>query len=235
MLQGKNILVVGASSGIGLEVARLLSGAGANVISASRNAPEGVAVSQHIAIDLSRPDQQLSQLPERLDGLVYCPGSITLKPFNRLSSEDFLRDYQINVMGAVQVIQQALHALKKSDSASIVLYSTVAASVGMNFHASIAAAKGAIEGLARSLAAEFAVNRIRVNVIAPSLTNTPLAKQLLSSPEKQEASAKRHPLGRVGEAKDVASASVFLLSDGASWITGQIIGIDGGMSALRPL
>lgn len=232
--KGKNILIIGASSGIGYELTKTLLENGANVISASRTAPEGLAV-QHFSFDVLTSDGSELASITHLDGLAYCVGSINLKPFNRLSQDDFLKDYQLNVLGAVKVIQNVLNALKKSETSSIVLFSTVAVAVGMNFHASIAAAKGAVEGLAKSLAAEFAVNKIRVNVIAPSLTDTPLAKNLLSTPEKKEASAKRHPLNRVGTATDMASAATFLLSSEASWISGQVIGIDGGMSKLKPL
>jgi NAD(P)-dependent dehydrogenase (short-subunit alcohol dehydrogenase family) len=233
--QDRHILVVGASSGIGYALAQKLLAAGATVYSASRQAPAGLAVAQHFAVDFADPAATLSGLPDQLDGLAYCPGSITLKPFNRITPDDLLKDYQVNVVGAVRAVQASLNALKKPGQASVVLFSTVAAAVGMNYHASIAAAKGAVEGLAKSLAAEYAVNRIRFNVLAPSLTDTPLAKSLLSSPEKQEASAKRHPLGRVGTAQDLADAAAFLLSAEAGWITGQVIGVDGGMSALRPL
>lgn len=231
---GKNILVVGASSGIGYELAQKLLFANAKVISASRNAPQDLAV-QHIGFDVTVDSgSALAEIPQ-LDGVAYCVGSINLRPFNRLSQEDFIKDYQLNVLGAVKTIQNVLPALKKSETSSIVLFSTVAVAVGMGFHASIASAKGAVEGLAKSLAAEFAANKIRVNVIAPSLTDTPLAKNLLSSPEKREASAKRHPIARVGKPHDLASAAIFLLSDEASWISGQVIGIDGGMSTLKPL
>ncbi len=232
--KGKNILIIGASSGIGYELAKILIENGANVISASRTAPEGLAL-HHITFDvMTSTGNELASISQ-LDGLAYCVGSINLKPFGRLSQDDFLKDYQLNVLGAVKVIQHVLNALKKSETSSVVLFSTVAVAVGMNFHASIAAAKGAIEGLARSLAAEFAVNKIRVNVIAPSLTDTPLAKNLLSTPEKKEISAKRHPINRVGTTTDMASAATFLLSNEASWISGQVIGIDGGMSKLKPL
>ncbi|MCU0393224.1 MAG: SDR family oxidoreductase [Thermoflexibacter sp.] len=232
--KNKTILVVGASSGIGYELTQLLINQEANVITASRTAPQ-IHHIQHITFDvLNDKGNEFSDIPQ-LDGLVYCVGSINLKPFSRLEPNDFIKDFQINVLGAIKVIQQTISALKKSETSSIVLFSTVAVSVGMGFHASVATAKGAVEGLAKSLAAEFAINKIRVNVIAPSLTDTPLAKNLLSTQEKKEASAKRHPISRIGKPIDIASLTTFLLSEEASWITGQIISVDGGLSSLRLL
>ena len=172
------------------------------------------------------------QAPESLDGLIYFPGSISLKPFHRLSAEDFLTDFRINCLGAISAIQSALPALKASASASIVLFSTVACAQGMPFHASIAAAKGAVEGMAKSLAAELAP-KIRVNVIAPSLTATALATNLLNSDAKREAAARRHPLQQVGNPDDVAALAAFLLSDESKFITGQILRPDGGLSSVR--
>ncbi len=231
--KNKNILIVGASSGIGYQLALQLIEEGANVISLSRKAPENLEV-QHITADVTLLEGEIAGLPEELHGLVYCPGSITLKPFARLTKQDFLKEFEINVLGAVNVIQGCLKALKKSpNGSSIVLFSTVAVSMGMGFHASIASAKGAVEGLVKSLAAEFVVNRIKVNAIAPSLTDTPLAQNLLSSPEKREASAKRHPLNRVGSAAELAASAKFLLSDDAAWMTGQILHIDGGISTIK--
>lgn len=231
-LKGKNYLIIGASSGIGFSLAQSLIEAGATVFTASRTEPN--LPSTHIVWDAASPDSQVfSLLPATIDGLAYCPGTINLKPFNRFTSEDFQKDFQINVLGAVNVIQAVLPKLKAAGNASVVLFSTVAVQTGMGFHASVAASKGAIEGLTRSLAAEYAASKIRFNAIAPSLTDTPLAKMLLSSPEKIDASNKRHPLGRVGKSDDIAAAAKFLLSDEGSWITGQILHIDGGMGNLK--
>jgi len=234
---GKNILIVGGSSGIGFALLQQLSNAGATVYNASRRTanqwPAGV---KHIELDVLGDVSSLAdKLPERLHGLVYCVGSINLKPFSRLTSDDFLNDYRLNVIGAAAVIQQALKALKNTTGSSIVLFSSVAAKAGMGFHASIAAAKAGVQGLALSLAAELVPQQIRVNVIAPSLTDTPLAQALLNTPEKRDASAKRHPLGKFGAANDIAAAARFLLSDESTWMTGQVIGIDGGLSNLRTI
>jgi len=234
----KNILVVGGSSGIGLDLVRLLVKENAVVFVASRSNPEPLSELklQHFTFDATLPDVSVfNALPEKLDGLVYCPGTINLKPFTRLKEEDFKNDFQINVIGAVLVLQALIGRLKNSPSASVLFYSTVASSTGMAFHASIAASKSALEGLARSLAAEYAANRIRFNTIAPSLTNTSLAKQLISTPEKLEVSNKRHPLGRIGEVGDISSISTFLLSDESSWITGQVLHVDGGLSTIKSM
>lgn len=183
-------------------------------------------------VDYSK--NNLPDIDEPIDGLVYFPGSINLRPFNRISEDDFLAEYKLNALGAASVIQKYLPNLKKSASASIVLISTVAATQGMPFHASISMAKSAIEGLTLALAAEFAPT-IRVNAVAPSLTQTPLAEKLINSPEKMEASNKRHPLKRVGQAEDIANAIHFLLSEKSAWMTGQILNVDGGMSTVRSL
>lgn len=234
--EGKNILVVGGTSGIGLELTNQLAAQGAAVWVASRNAsgsglPAGV---NEIGLDVTGDVSALSStLPDVLHGLAYCPGTINLKPFARLTDEDFSKDFQINVLGAIRVVRAVLPKLKKAESSSIVFFSTVAARVGMNFHTSVATAKSALEGLTVSLAAELAANRVRVNAVAPSLTDTPLAGNLLSTPEKREASDKRHPLGRVGTPADIAGMAFFLLSDQAAWLSGQILHVDGGMSTLR--
>ncbi len=236
MLKDKNILIIGGTSGIGMEAAKQLIDKGANVIVASRkNSEEAKALGlKHIAVDVLQFDSNFtSQLPDDLHGLVYCPGSIKLKPFERLKPEDFRNEFELNVMGAVQVLQAVMPVLKKSDNASVVLFSTVATHIGMPFHTSIATAKAAVQGLMVSLAAEYATSGIRFNTIAPSLTDTPLASSLLNTPEKTEAAGKRHPLGRIGQPKDIASTVSFLLSDESSWITGQVFHVDGGMSTIK--
>jgi NAD(P)-dependent dehydrogenase (short-subunit alcohol dehydrogenase family) len=234
-MEAKNILVVGGSSGIGLELVKILAAQKQAVFVGSRtsDALADLPGVRHLPLDVSQASAELDGLPAQLHGLAYCPGTIRLRPFQRLGREEFLEDFGINLLGAVSVIQQCLPGLRKSKSgASILLFSTVAVQTGMAFHASIASAKGAVEGLTRSLAAEFAP-RIRVNAIAPSLTQTPLAGELLSSEDKRRVSAERHPLKRIGSPGDIAQLAAHLLSDGGSWITGQIVHVDGGMGSLR--
>lgn len=231
----KKILVIGGSHGIGSEVVSQLVSAGHEVTVACRETGEvadGVAVQEFDAAD---KDATLD-LPDSLDGVVYLPGTILLKPFHRLTAEEVAHDMEVNYFGAFRVLQQALPALKKSASgtASVVMFSSVAATTGMAMHSSIGPAKAAVEGLGRSLAAEWAP-KIRVNVIAPSLTDTPLAAAFLSTDERREAAGKRHPLNRVGDAGEIASLVKFLISDDSGFITGQVIGVDGGMGNLRAL
>jgi NAD(P)-dependent dehydrogenase (short-subunit alcohol dehydrogenase family) len=231
----KHFLVLGGSSGIGLEIVKALHEKGNEVYVGSRTHDQLADLSRahHLPLDVTADPLNLEGLPEVLNGMVYCPGTIQLKPFQRLTIDDFLDDLQVNFLGAVRTIQACLTRLRKSKTgASVVLFSTVAVKTGMPFHASVAGAKGAVEGLTRSLAAEFAP-RIRFNAIAPSLTDTPLAHNLLSSEEKRQASADRHPLKRIGTPQEIAGLAVHLLSDVSSWLTGQIFHIDGGMSALR--
>lgn len=232
-MQGKTILVVGASSGIGRSIAETLVNLGATVISASRSNPNISGVT-HYSIDVTEAQPDFSFIPDSLDGLVYCPGTINLRPFQRISIDDFQHDLNINLLGAVKVLQAAFKSLKKSGNASVILFSTVAAKLGMNFHSSIATAKAAVEGLGKSLAAEWSMSNIRVNVLAPSLTDTPLAEKLLGTDDRKDASNKRHPIGRYGEPKDLSEIAVFLLEDRSSWITGQVIGVDGGVGSLKP-
>ncbi len=231
----KNYLIIGASKGIGFATAQLLQHE-ANIYTVSRSEMPDPSINsgQHFVMNIVKDDLQLlDSLPSELHGVVYCPGSINLKSFNRLTEADFLSDFQQNVWGAVRVIQYCLPRLKKAKGSSIVLYSTVAVQTGMTFHSSIAVAKAGVEGLGRSLAAEFAGVNIRVNVIAPSLTDTPLAANLLNTPEKIEGASKRNPLQRIGTAADMAEMTAFLLSEKASWMTGQVIHIDGGMGSIR--
>ena len=233
-MNGKNILIVGASSGIGHALANQLQIQGVTLFTAGRQAPQGIT-STHMSWDVTQQSgtDALNQLPPVLHGLVYCPGTINLKPFHRLTIDDYRQDLAINVLGAVAAVHAAYLALKQAKGSSVVLFSTVAAKLGMGLHSSVSIAKSAVEGMAKSLAAEFAPIHIRVNAVAPSLTNTPLAQTLLSNDEKRDAANKRHPLGRVGTPDDIASMAAYLLSDQASWITGQVIGVDGGMGSLK--
>jgi NAD(P)-dependent dehydrogenase (short-subunit alcohol dehydrogenase family) len=227
----RTILVIGGNSGIGLATVSLLQSQGNHLIAAARS-PEALAGLGIPTQPFDATAPEALELPAVLDGLIYFPGSITLKPFHRLTAGDFLNDFQINCLGAASAIQNALPALKAAPAASIVLFSTVAVDQGMAFHASVAAAKGAVEGLALSLAAELAP-KIRVNVIAPSLTDTPLASAFLNSDAKREGAGKRHPLQQVGDAADVAALAAFLLSDASKFMTGQILRPDGGLSSVR--
>lgn len=227
----KNILLIGGSHGIGLELATNLSPDN-NVIVASRTNETLANLNvKHIAFDASTDVLDVSILPEIIDGFVYCPGSINLKPFKNLKIEHFQEDMEINFLLMVKVFQSVLPKLLLSPQASVVLFSSVAASTGMPFHSSIAAAKAAVEGFGKAIAAEFAP-KIRVNSIAPSITNTPLSEKFLNSEAKMERSAERHPLKKVGEPEDIAQMAQFLLSDNSKWITGQVFHVDGGMSTL---
>ena len=225
-------LIIGGSSGIGRALTDQLLAAGHTVhvwARQSRNLPAAVTFT---SLDVTSDAADLkSAVPDSLDGLVYCPGSIDLRSFRSLKPEAFREAFELNVVGAVRCLQAAERALKKGDTASVVLFSTVAVKHGMPFHAAIAAAKGAIEGLTRSLAAEYAPT-VRVNAIAPSLTDTPLAEKLLSTDEKREASARRHPLNRVADPAEVAAMAAFLLSDRAAFMTGQVIAMDGGLGTI---
>ncbi len=227
----KNILLIGGSYGIGHEIASMLSSEH-NIHIASRTSNNIPSNCTHHVFNAETDDIRDLDLPETLDGFVYCPGSINLRPFKMLKPEAFEDDMRINFHAMVRSVHGILPRLKNSNQASLVLFSTVAVKVGMPFHTSVAAAKGAIEGFAKALAAEYAP-AFRVNVIAPSLTDTPLAGKLLASEEKKQKMGERHPLKRVGTAKDIASTAAFLLSDNSSWMSGQVLGVDGGMSTLN--
>lgn len=230
----KNYLIIGGSKGIGREICSVLI-SGDNLVYATYNKtepPPDNDLLKYNHCDVQDDKLDFSFLPDTLDGVVYCPGSINLKPFGRIKPEEFSGDFNFQVVGAVKVLQAVMPMLKKSRSASIVLFSTVAVQTGFSFHAQVAASKGAIEGLTRSLAAEFAPD-IRVNCIAPSLTDTPLAASLLNSEDKKAAAAQRHPLKKFGSVSDIANMAEFLLSEKSSWITGQVFHVDGGISSLR--
>lgn len=183
-------------------------------------------------LDLSDNNIDLDFLPESLNGLVFCPGSIRLKPFKRIKPEEFMEDFNLYVVGAIKIIQLVLNRLKAASNASIVLISTVAVQTGFHFHSIVSTTKGAIEGLSRALAAELAPG-IRLNCIAPSITDTPMTENLLNSETKREANANRHPLKRIGEVNDIAEMAMFLLSEKSGWITGQILHVDGGISSIK--
>jgi NAD(P)-dependent dehydrogenase (short-subunit alcohol dehydrogenase family) len=230
----KNYLIIGGSGGIGMALAKQLAQSGNNVIATyNKNEPvQGDSNIRFHQLNVLDDNINLDFLPDELSGIAYCPGSINLRPFERIKPADFESDYKLQVIGAIKIIQAVLPKLKKAENASIVLFSTVAVQSGFPFHTQVAASKGAIEGLTKALAAEYAP-KIRVNCIAPSLTDTPLAANLLNSDQKKEANAARHPLKRIGAAEDIAHIAALLLSEKASWITGQIMHVDGGMSSLK--
>ncbi len=227
----KSFVLIGGSYGIGATLADILISNNYKVFVLSRSIPLNKEVI-HISFDVTTDAINTADLPTRIDGMVYMPGSIQLKPFHRLTDDELLNDFKLNTLNAVSCIRTLLPLLKVSEQSSIVFFSTVAVQQGMPFHTSVAMAKGALEGLTRSLAAEFAP-KIRVNAIAPSITDTPLASKILSNEEKKKISGERHPLKRVGQPGDIAKAAAFLLSDDSAWISGQVLHVDGGLSSLR--
>jgi NAD(P)-dependent dehydrogenase (short-subunit alcohol dehydrogenase family) len=226
----KNILLVGGSHGIGFEIARALHEQFTVYVASRTNDELGNLDVNYISFDATTDTLNESELPEEIHGFVYCPGSINLKPFKMLSLDTFKEDMELNFFSMVNVVKTIMP--KMAEGSSMVFFSTVAVSTGMPFHTSVAAAKGAIEGFSKSLAAEYAP-KVRVNTIAPSLVDTPLAKRLLNNDKKRDLMNQRHPLKRVGEAKDIANLACFLLKNESSWVTGQSIGIDGGISTLN--
>ncbi len=230
----KTYLIIGGTHGIGLATAKRIADVGHRVWVCGRSQPEihGNTSLQFFALDVRSTGLDFDAAPDFLDGIAYCPGSINLKPFRNLSETDFRGDWELNFLDAVRCIKALLPRLENAKPASIVLFSTVAAQQGMPFHASISAAKGAVEAFTRSLAAELAPH-VRVNCVAPSLTDTRLAERLLPNDKRRKEASGRHPLARYGLPEDIASVVALLLSDSANWMTGQVVGVDGGLSTLR--
>lgn len=229
-----NYLIIGASSGIGKQLATQLATAGNRVYgtyNSSKVDSPNDSVSYH-QLNVLDKTLNLDFLPDTIDGIAYCPGSINLRPFGRITPDDFVEDYKLQVVGAIKVVQSLFAKLRKSGNGSIVLFSTIAVQNGFPYHSQVSASKGAIEGLTKALAAEFSP-KIRVNCIAPSLTDTPLAANLMSTDEKKEANASKNPMKRNGDADDIANMAEFLLSDKANWITGQVMHVDGGYSTIK--
>ena len=229
-----NYLIIGASSGIGKALAIKLAESGHSVFGTFNNTEvqTNYPSIEYSSLNVLDESYSFDFLPESLTGVIYCPGSINLRPFERIKPIDFINDYNLQVVGAIKTIQSVITKLKNSENAPILLFSTVAVQTGLPFHSQVSASKGAIEGLTKALAAEYAP-KIRVNCIAPSLTDTPLAASLLNTDQKKEANALRHPLKRIGTTDDIVNMAEFLLSSKSSWITGQILHVDGGMSSLK--
>lgn len=225
----KKIVVIGGSKGIGSAIVKSLVETN-QVVNISRSVP----LLSHTNLTHFSCDILSDELPEidQIDSLIYCPGSINLKPISRLTLDDFRTDYEINVISAVKAIQHFLPALKKGDNPSILLFSTVAAKLGMPFHASVAAAKSGVEGLAKSLGAELAPT-IRVNAIAPTVTDTDLASKLLRNERMIESITERHPLKKFLAPQEVADMATFLISDKARSISGQIFELDCGIVSFK--
>ncbi len=238
----KNYVVIGGTSGIGASLVELLS-AENNVWFTGTRDPQSLdhrypsPDTRHLTpdyqkLDLTSDNPDFSWLPDTIHGIAYCVGAIALKPFHRIKPQEFIDDYNKQTLGAIKTLQAAHNALKNAENSSVVLFSTVAVQTGFPFHTLVSSSKGAIEGLTRALAAEWAP-KVRINAIAPSITQTPLAGNLLNSPEKIEANAARHPLKKIGQPQDIAKLAQFLLSDDSSWITGQVHHIDGGISNIK--
>lgn len=225
----KTIIIIGGSRGIGKAITQCLL-TNHNVVNISRSVPEFTHDNlTHYSCDVL--NDELPVVPVA-DGLIYCPGSINLKPFKRLNTEDFKQDFEINVIGAVKAIQFYISSLSQSDSSSVVLFSTVATTLGMPFHASVATAKSAVEGLTKSVAADLAP-KIRVNAIAPTITNTDLAAKLLRNDRMIENTIQRHPLKKFLNPEEVATMAEYLISEQSKSISGQVFKMDCGIVSLK--
>ena len=193
---------------------------------------EFVCFTRSNGFDITGDLSELDSL-EDINGLVYFPGTINLKPFTMLKEQDYQNDLDINFLGAVKVVKKLIGKLKEADGASVVFISTVAASIGLPFHASISPAKAALEAYARSMAAEYAGAKISFNDVAPSLANTPMAENLLKTERLVEASKERNPMKEIGSPNQIAKVVDFLLDADQNWMTGQVIPVDGGMINLK--
>jgi NAD(P)-dependent dehydrogenase (short-subunit alcohol dehydrogenase family) len=228
----RHFLIIGAASGIGEALLDRLKDDAKITATYHRTNPKiNHPNVNYIEYDVCDEDMNL-QIEDPIDGFVYCPGTINLKPFHRMKTNDFDSDLDVNLKGLVRTLQPLIGQFNKDAISSVVFFSTVAVQTGFKFHASIAMAKGAIEGLTRSLAAEYAPN-IRFNCIAPSLTDTPLAEKLLSTDDKRANNAERHPMKSVGKPEDIAELALYLLHEKSNWMTGQILHMDGGISTLK--
>ena len=225
----RKIIIVGGSRGIGNSLLTTLV-ENNNVINISRVQP----TLSHTNLTHHTCDVLIGELPDitEADSIIYCPGSINLKPISRLKLDDFRNDFEINVIGAVKTIQKYLSILKKGDSPSVILFSTVATELGMPYHASVAAAKSAVEGLVKSLGAELAPT-IRINAIAPTVTDTDLAAKLLRNEKMIDMITERHPLKKFLNPKEVADMAEFLLSQKAASISGQVFKMDCGIVSFK--
>lgn len=228
-----NLVIIGASHGIGQAIAEQHLSDGGTVHAYSRTRGEWPETSglNYQAFDVLGQDLDSASLPENIHGFVFCPGSIDLGPLRGVKPEKMREHFELNVVSAVKCMQAVLPGLKRA-TGSAVFFSTVAVAQGMPMHTVVSAAKGALEALTRTWAAELSPD-VRVNCIAPALTDTPLASRLLSSDARREAMAEMYPLKRYGRAGDIASAANFLLSKSSTWITGQVLSVDGGLSTLR--
>jgi len=225
----RHILIIGGTKGIGKAIIDLLIEEN-NITCMSRN----VSDYNHVNYNHIQLDATLDNFPdlEKIDSLVYCPGSINLKPISTLSIEDFRNDFELNVIGAVKSIKKYLPLLKKGENPSILLFSTVATKLGMPYHASVSASKSAIDGIVKTLGAELAP-KIRINAIAPTITNTELASKILRNEKVLENMIERHPLKKILSANEVAKMAKFLISEDGSSISGQIINMDAGIVSFK--
>jgi NAD(P)-dependent dehydrogenase (short-subunit alcohol dehydrogenase family) len=228
----KKTLIIGGSSGVGRAISKHLLEKNHLVFNTYCSTPidynhENL---KSFHFDINQENQDLD-LPDSIDSLIYCPGTINLKPFTSLKETDFLNEFNVNVLGFVRVLKKVIRKLRKSDSASVLGFSSICVKNGFNYHSSTATSKSALEGLFISLAKEYSP-KIRFNMIAPSLVDTPLSAHLINTEKKVEQIGSSHPLQRIGKPQDIAALACFLTSEDASWMTGQVIAVDGGKSNL---